>query len=310
MKISALSSLTIGSIAKEESQEACCWLLEDAVAIRDLEVQPLLLQAVQEGKRVGVLGVFFLPGATASLIGPRIANGVADQAPVAARLLEAATILLLEHQVTLGQTLLDRNQQPQSDWFQNAGFDSLISLDLLVYEIENFEIESFDPALDPSPVDWVTYADCDPMRFEMVMERTYEGSLDCKMLNGVRCSSDVLAGHRSRGLSDAWRLMCLDGQDAGCLLLTDDPEKNQCEIVYLGVVPECRGQGLGLVAACEAIRLATARRRQRVMLAVDMKNVPAQRVYTEAGFIICAQQQVQLRIFSNRIHSAACVDGN
>ena len=56
------------------------------------------------------------------------------------------------------------------------------------------------------------------------------------------------------------------------------------DLVYLGVVPEARGRGVGRALAAQAIR-DTARMGLPVLaVAVDTQNGPAWRLYAGAGF--------------------------
>jgi mycothiol synthase len=139
----------------------------------------------------------------------------------------------------------------------------------------------------------------DDSRLAAVVERTYEGTLDCPRLNGVREVRDVLAGYRACGAFDPaqWFIVCREKRDVGCLLLTDHPDEDQWEIVYAGLVPEERGAGSGLALARHAQWVARQAGRSRLVLAVDAANVPAVSTYTAAGFVIWDRRRAFLRIF-------------
>ena len=88
---------------------------------------------------------------------------------------------------------------------------------------------------------------------------SYEGTLDCPALNGVRDLPDVLASYRACGEFDPaerWFIACRGERDVGCLLLADHPDADQWEIVYVGLVPEERGRGSGLALTRHAQWLA------------------------------------------------------
>ena len=61
-------------------------------------------------------------------------------------------------------------------------------------------------------------------------------------------TEEVLSGYRTTGVFDPqrWLLVRQDGEDVGCLLLADHPTSSQWELVYMGLVPEVRGRGLGI----------------------------------------------------------------
>ena len=98
--------------------------------------------------------------------------------------------------------------------------------------------------------------------------------------------ADVLAGYRATGSHDPqrWLLVRHEGRDVGCLLLSDYPEQGNVELVYMGVVPEARGEGWGMHIARQAQWLARQAGRPRLVLAVDAANAPALRIYLALGF--------------------------
>jgi mycothiol synthase len=119
-----------------------------------------------------------------------------------------------------------------------------------------------------------------------VVERTYVGSLDCPVLEGMRPISDILDEYEAVGAHrpELWSLAETDEGAAGCLLLADHPDQNQLELLYMGLVPEVRGRGWGEELAREALRQAARHRRERVVAAVDGKNVPAVELYRRNGY--------------------------
>ena len=149
-----------------------------------------------------------------------------------------------------------------------------------------------------SPLEFQPYAETEYARFTAVMQRTYEQTLDCPALNGVRAIDDVLVGYRQTGKfrPERWLLVCHDGRDVGCLLLTDHSEQDQWELVYMGICPEARGNGWGRDIARQAIHLATQAGRRRLVLAVDAKNAPALAMYESVGFAAWERRSVFLKI--------------
>jgi mycothiol synthase len=88
-----------------------------------------------------------------------------------------------------------------------------------------------------------------------------------------------------------------DGADLGCLLLADHPDQRIWELVYMGIVPEARGRGLGLALARQAQWRARQAGAERLVLAVDAANEPALRGYAAAGFITWDRRSVFLKLF-------------
>ncbi len=132
---------------------------------------------------------------------------------------------------------------------------------------------------------------------ERLIARTYAQTLDFPELDGMRDVRDVVTGYRSAGdfQPELWQYLTLDGEEAGALLLAEFPETRQLELVYMGIVPEARGRGIGAVAVSRAQAMALDRRVERMVLAVDVRNKPARDIYHRAGFRQWAERYAYLR---------------
>ena len=99
-----------------------------------------------------------------------------------------------------------------------------------------------------------------------LVERTYVNTLDVPSLDDVREIDDVLHGYEQTGVfsADRWFFIRNCDEDAGCLLLNDHPEAKQWELVYMGIVPESRGNGWGSQATRFALQLAKGGRARAV----------------------------------------------
>jgi ribosomal protein S18 acetylase RimI-like enzyme len=119
-----------------------------------------------------------------------------------------------------------------------------------------------------------------------VLEASYEQTLDCPGLLGLRRTEDVLRGHQATGRfePELWTLMELDGRPSGALLLNPASEGRCIELVYLGLARAARGQGHGRRLLRHGLRLVRERPERLMTLAVDDGNVPALRLYTSEGF--------------------------
>lgn len=118
------------------------------------------------------------------------------------------------------------------------------------------------------------------------LERTYEGTLDCPELCGLRRTCDVLESHRATGRwdPDLWWLLEKGGRIEGMLLLNPCPDTGTIELVYLGLAPSLRGHGLGHRLLAHAMADVRGRSEPFVTCAVDERNQPAMRLYRSAGF--------------------------
>jgi ribosomal protein S18 acetylase RimI-like enzyme len=158
-------------------------------------------------------------------------------------------------------------------------------------------------AFVPQILSLQAYGLADGLLFEQILLRTYEGTLDCPELNGLRTAEEILAGHRAQGNHDPalWWLAFRSGAPVGVLLLTAMPEWDSLDIAYLGVVPEARRQGIGKQLALHALHEARAREVVQVTLAVDERNRAAMEMYRRLGFIRHERREVYLRIWD--VHS-------
>jgi mycothiol synthase len=231
------------------------------------------------------------PGKTAAVSAPRLA---VDEPQETARELLARVIADLTREgVQLAQALLETDQGPESDLLRACGFAHASNLLYLV---------SVDGAFPSSrPGDGLEFAadrGDERQRMARLVERTYQGSLDCPALDRVRSIEDVLDGYRAIGVFDPtrWIIARHREQDIGCLLLADHPRDDQWELVYMGIVPEARGHGWGVAMARHAQWLVRQAGRRRLVLAVDAANSPAIASYAAAGFVAWDHRSVYLRV--------------
>lgn len=118
------------------------------------------------------------------------------------------------------------------------------------------------------------------------LEGTYEGTLDCPELRGLRTSRDVIASHMATGKLDParWWLVRRDGAPEGCCLFNDCPANRAVELVYLGLSPRARGMGLGRRLLDHALSHLGRTDAREITCAVDTRNTPAIRLYRSVGF--------------------------
>jgi ribosomal protein S18 acetylase RimI-like enzyme len=221
---------------------------------------------------------------------------VAGEADAAGHLMVALVEFLRHRQVRIAHVLLPTDSGEDDQRMRQAGFQHATDALFLVSlagsfpsqpPAGHFEFVSFKPELQP--------------RLMSLLAATYTGSLDCPSLNGVRDLGDVLAGYRATGKFDPsrWLFVTRQGQDIGCLLLSDHPENDQWELVYMGLTPAARGKGWGLDIVRHAQWLAGQARRGRLVMTVDAANAPAIAVYAAAGFTAWDRRSVYLRVLDD-----------
>ena len=194
--------------------------------------------------------------------------------------------------VRLAQVLLTLDQVSEESSFLSAGYVSAATLLYMVAETAAVPAPPRASELTLEPATPTSQP-----QLESLIDATYEGTLDCPLLNGLRTASDVIAGYRAVGTHrpELWFVARDNERDLGCLLLADHPQDSNLELVYLGLIPAARGRGLGLWLARHALWLARQLGRERVVLAVDAANAPAIGVYEAAGFFGFDQRQLMIK---------------
>jgi len=270
----------------------------DSVANSQLAASGLIeaRSATASDALFGVIWIQPQDGRVANLLTPIVPATVLGGAPhayrIAHELLNAAVRVAAAGGARLVQALLEPNAGAVADQLQRAGFRQIAKLQYLVSSPECFPTSPPAEQLEFEP--WSAAANG---RLESVVERSYIGTRDCPQLNGVRLTSEVLAGYRSAGPFDPerWLLVRDDDQDIGCLLLVEHPQKIW-ELAYMGLVLEARGNGWGLALTRHGQWLARQAGASRFVLAVDATNAPALRIYTAAGLECWDRRGAWLRI--------------
>lgn len=256
-----------------------------------------LFEARRDGRLLGALYCELQLGGSAGLWPPQVVAAAAGDAALAERcageLLRAALDWLAARRMRVVQALLATDSGPDAERLRAAGFTHLADLLYLVSLAKVFPAAPIESELTFEPL---TARSDDELA--TLLENTYEQTLDCPALNGVQDCREVLAGYRATGSFDPanWYFVQLGGNDVGCLLLADFPEVNQYLLVYMGLLPAARGQGLGIELVRHAQWLCGRAGRARLVLAVDAENSPAIDIYAAAGFIAWDRRSVWLRV--------------
>jgi ribosomal protein S18 acetylase RimI-like enzyme len=209
-------------------------------------------------------------------------------------LLDAASRLFQTRGVGMAQVLLRQGSETEEQSLRQGGFYRLAQLLYLVSLDRDF------PRSPPqTTISFRPYRPAEYSRLVQLVQSTYEQTLDCPGLNGIRDVEDVLAGYRSGGAFDAdlWLIASHANSDVGCLLLTGHDAEAAGELSYMGIVPAARGHGWGQQMARYAQWLMRKRNYSRLVLAVDAANGPAVRMYAGAGFQVWDQRIVYVKIF-------------
>ncbi|NIA21176.1 MAG: GNAT family N-acetyltransferase [Anaerolineaceae bacterium] len=240
--------------------------------------------ALDDGSVRGSCLYILSPGRSATVLQPeldrrcplpdhRAAFAIREMILLAGRACREAGALLV-------QTLLDDSpEQPSGKLFIEAGFRHLALLEYLEMPVGGLQPHQAEAWT------WETFRSGGEKDFTQVIERTYEGSLDCPQLDRLRSAADALAGHRSSGhfTPQGWLLARRDGEAAGLVLVNRAVGRSACSLVYMGVVPEHRGTGLGRALVGQAIGKTSELGGDVLTVAVDSRNTPARKLYEEVG---------------------------
>lgn len=294
MTASALGDALALLFSRFEGQQATEYQTIYEAAIQEGTVRPeWVLEAREAGHLLGAALYQLQPGRTALVWPPRLAR---EAPPSAAEHLMAELIRRLQlAEVRLANTLLNPVQPEEHRLLATWQFAYIADLIYLVSFQQDFPFSKPVADLEYEAYDCVNHS-----RLARVVLATYEGSLDCPALDGVRDIEDVLAGYRGTGTfqPDHWAIVRHQGQDVGCVLVADHPREDCCELVYMGVTAAARGRGWGR----QLVRWAQWQTRQagrcRLVAAVDAANHPALDVYASLGFSAWDRRQCYARVFS------------
>ncbi len=204
--------------------------------------------------------------------------------------------------IRLAQALPERDEAWSIRAYRDAGMQLVGDLSYL-----QRAIRATGPAPPTPPGSWewpegveVVGADtCTDEQIVAALDRSYEDTLDCPELCGMREMPDVLASHRATGVYDParWWVVRVDGRPEGCVLMSHCPDQGALELVYIGLSPVLRGRGLGRTLLDRAIEANAGCGAERLTCAVDHRNAPALRMYDAMGFGEFASRTALVRPF-------------
>ncbi len=185
----------------------------------------------------------------------------------------------------IGQALLELNPSREHAAMQRNGFSRMT--ELRFFERPLIGSSSWAKRAKASPLSYQPYRRSrNRVAFVNVLESTYRGSLDCPELNGVRDGQQSLKNHEAAGSiqPDMWRMYRRAGVDVGILLMTERPDQQAWEVLYLGVLESARGCGIGRAMLLDALDAARDAKVERLLIVADVRNVPAVSLYESLGF--------------------------
>ena len=232
------------------------------------------------------------PGNSAMLFGPAL-----SEFPETAAATQSAIIAALDDAqqagVVLVQSLMEPSDAAGKTVFAGAGLTQLATL---TYMERRPPIQP--PAFTlPGDLTLAAYEAQTHRYFCQAITASYERTLDCPALSGMRSVEEVIEGHKAVGIFDPqlWGVLMRSGRPIGCVLLAEIPARRALELAYLGLAPEARGQGLGRILMQRVLAIASRRHFEVATLAVDAANAPAVRLYRRCGYTSVAQRVAMIR---------------
>lgn len=235
----------------------------------------------REGSETALLFVLLLPGKTAIAMFPPPARRnivPADQQ----HLLAAGLERLTDRGLYYVQALVEPNAVGKRNLLQATGFRHLTQL---IYLQRSASFPWFDPPRADEAA-WIAYDQRRHDAFARMLLATYEGSSDCPELTGLRSIDAVIASHQAAGEFDPalWEITCVNGQHAGCILLSRLVHSPLLEVVYMGVASAWRRHGVGKLLLRRALQHCRASGARELTAVADRRNRPARQLYAHFGF--------------------------
>lgn len=202
----------------------------------------------------------------------------------------------------IAQSLPDPREYWAVEAFTSAGFIKVGDLAYLRRPLHRRNQspatpESWPDGLSVTPLSSIT----DPAQRERLLieclDASYQETLDCPELCGLRETRDVLSSHRTTGIFDPalWWIALNHGRPEGCILLSRCPESRSVELVYLGLSPGLRGRGIAHRLLEMGASRAAGPNIDEMTCAVDQRNAPALALYRRSGFSSFAQRVALVR---------------
>lgn len=255
-----------------------------------------------EGRWLSACTCIESPGRTAMLLLPAGGGANGTQAGALRQLVAHAVEQESSRDIRLLQALIEVDDSENRRVLEDAAFGEVAVLRYLELKLNRGPCHPAPRApegLDGGAMEWIHYDPETHSTFVDLIRATYEGGLDCPGLSHLREMEDVIAGHKATGRFDPrrWHLLRSGGTAVGCLLLGAHALLPVLELVYMGVHPAFRGRGVGRYMLDYCLYMAYREPCQSVTLAVDSNNLPARRLYEEAGFRLTHRRRAMIRPF-------------
>ncbi|MAX25538.1 MAG: hypothetical protein CMJ19_13640 [Phycisphaeraceae bacterium] len=212
-------------------------------------------------------------------------------------------------QTRIIQALLEANQRFELLALEEAGFKHLAHLIYMQRYVTASDRTSEKLNLGDN-ITVYNWSENNRQRFADAILASYVDTLDCPALLGVRDINDVIAGHMAAGEFDPSRWFALYDGDTplGVMLLNRIAHRSALELVYLGLAPAARGQGLGKKLMQHAMNITAQHNACQILMAVDQENQPARKLYQRMGFARGEKKTAMIYILDEKQNASASCD--
>lgn len=275
----ALSFLLAGDAPQAWSRKRAARLKE--LLVPRSKPATMLFQAKRGQRCVAAAMIISTPGRVGILLhSPALADGVDPSA--LSQLIAAISQKALADGMAHVQTSLAPSASADISAVASGGLWLLAEL---VYMRRDLA-EPVRGGAAPHDLTWRSYGQFDEDQLARVIAATYEGTLDCPVIAGLRGSADVIAGHKTSGIFTpaSWWIADWSSKPAGCILVNDSPGASGAEVVYLGVAPEFRRRSLARTMLLRCAAQAKKNGKVILTLAADARNRPGLKLYESTGF--------------------------
>ncbi len=261
------------------------------------EVDPQGLIVLDEGDQLtGMLLCQPVGGATALVWPPRVLlEGHSREREDL--LIRHACTWLRQRGTKLAQCLLGRSELALGEPLLRHDFRHICHLWYLRHDLQLTAAQ----LVDPGRLQFRTFAEVGQALFQEVLLQSYQDTLDCPEVTGVRTIEEVMAGHQAQGRFDShrWWLASQNDNPIGVIIASPQADTGDWDLSYLGAVPQARGQGFGREMLHFVLVEARAAGAIQMTLSVDGRNTPAQQLYRTAGFQTNDHREILLAIWPN-----------
>ncbi len=195
--------------------------------------------------------------------------------------------------VRIIQALLDPEQRLEADALHAAGFTTIAQLQYMQCRTQGASPTPHGLGPSTQVVNWT------PQRqglFAQAILSSYQDTLDCPRLVGMRDIDDIIASHMASGqfVPELWSVVLSHDEPVAVVLFNRLPEQRALELVYLGVSPAWRRRGVAKKLVGLGLSQAQRHGAGSMILAVDEANTPAKRLYSEMGFVNKARKHAMI----------------